>query len=842
MEIKSGDKLGPYEILARIGTGGMGEVWKARDPRLNRDVAIKFSAQQFTDRFEREARAIAALNHPNICTLFDVGPNYLVMELIDGPTLADRIAQGPVSLEEALTIAKQTADALEAAHEKGVVHRDLKPANIKIRPDGSVKVLDFGLAKAGGEQALTSDSPTMMPGTQVGMILGTAGYMSPEQARGQNVDKRADIWAFGVVLYEMLTGKRLFDGATVSDSLAAILTREPDLTQAPERTRRLLRRCLEKDPKKRLRDISGAELLLELVAEVPASHRRWLWMSAAAMALISGVALGFYFRGPGAANPEIRVDIMTPPTTAPASFALSPDGGKIAYVASGDGASRLWVRSLDSTSARPLPGTEGATNPFWAPDNRSLGFFADEKLKRIDLGEGQPQILAEAQSAGDEGAWNADGTILFHSLNITGPLLRLPASGGPAVVAVKPTKGQLGHRAPRFLPDGRQFLFTSSGAESAIWLGSLDGADPRRVTTIAPGTDSAGEYLAPGWLVRIRGNVLIAQHFDAGSGQISGDPIALAQSVGSANLTGSFSVSRSGGIAWRSIVGGRRQLIWFNRTGQNQGTFGAPDDFTLLFPELSPDGKRAAISRGPTGVSDLWMQESTRVSRLTFDPAGDRYAIWSPDGARLVFASNRKGVYDLFQKPANASASEEVLLQSADNKWPDSWSPDGRFILYYSAQNGGDLMVLPLTGDRKPYPFLSTPFNEQQGVFSPDGKWVAYQSNESGRNQVYVRPFPGPGGQWQVSTEGGTSPRWRADGKELYYLASDSKLMAVAVLAQGAAFTPGTPAALFQTRIPQSNNRPNYDVARDGRFLIATDLQDTSTEPIHLLLNWKPPK
>jgi serine/threonine protein kinase len=847
MELKPGDKLGPYELLSPIGEGGMGEVWKARDTRLDRDVALKVSKSEFTARFEREARAIAAFNHRNICQLYDVGPNYLVMELIDGVPL-----KGPLPVEKAVEYAGQILDALDAAHRKGFTHRDLKPANILVTKTG-IKLLDFGLAKQA--TGLGPDDVTRAAITMQGQISGTLQYMAPEQLQGKEADARSDIFAFGCVLYEMLSGAKAFSGSTGASVIAAILEREPEPLKTTPPLDRVIRKCLAKDPDERFQNARDLKYNLGLAMEstAPSQSRFGMggWVAAGMFGLIAVGALLYAFRAPNTTAPETRLDIVTPPTNSPNSFALSPDGRKIAYVANSDGASRLWVRPLDSISAQPLPGTENARSPFWSPDSRSVGFFADLKLKRIDLGGGQPQVLTEVTSVTAQGAWSADGAILFNP----GPnsaMLRIPAAGGQTTTATKLGKGQIGHRSPRFLPGGRQFLFASQGAAAdELWQGSLDGTEPRRITAmaLARGTDSAGEYLTPGWLVRVRQSVLSAQRFDAANGQLSGDQITLAQAVGidSNSLAGAFSVAASGSgspsgtIAWRSGGAARRQLIWFNRAGQNVGTFGAPDDAVLSFPELSPDGNRAAITRGPFRSRDIWMQEGTRSSRFTFDPADDAITIWSTDGARVVFRSNRKGLYDLYSKPANGSGNEEVLLQSAESKLPNAWSPDGRFILYYSDQNNGDLMILPLTGDRKPFPFLSTPFSEQQGIFSPDGKWVAYQSNESGRFEIYVRPFPGPGGQWQVSTGGGTSPRWRADGKELYYIAPDDKLMAAAVTAQGATFVPGTPAALFQTHIAQRPNRPQYDVARDGRFLIDTELDDASTEPIHLLLNWHPP-
>jgi serine/threonine protein kinase len=873
-ELSKGTRFGHYEIVALLGKGGMGVVYRARDTRLGRDVALKILPTALADdplwraRFQIEARALAALNHPNIAAIYDQEDNALVMELVLGPTLHERILSGPIPLEEIQAIARQIAEALEVAHERGIVHRDLKPGNIKLTPDGAVKLLDFGLAKAteagsidgiSGPHRLLSLAPM-----ESGVLLGTAGYMSPEQVAGKVVDKRTDIWAFGVVLFEMLTRKRLFEGESVNHTLANVLSAEIDLATLPPTTpplfRALLRRCLERDVKKRLRDIGEARILLDsssiaggsligqaplIVEGYPISEKfkpkpvsflfAWTVAAVAVLALLLGA---LYLRRANASPPELRTDIVTPPTDDQSSFSLSPDGKLIAFAASDEGTMRLWVRPLDSTSAQVLPGTEGARSPFWSPDSRSLGFFADFKLKRIDLGGAQPAVLATVPSNFAQGTWGKGGVILF-SWGVT-PISRVPAGGGEVSVATRLAKGQNNQFAPRFLPDGRKFLYVVNGTDTGIWLGSLDGTPPRRITSIDVGSDSAAEYLAPGWLVRVRQGVLEAQRFDVNLGRLSGDPVALDRSVRVAadNLAGSFSVSAAGTIAWRSGAAARRQLIWFNRSGQNLGPLGAVGDATLFSPELSRDGKRVATMRGPVGSSDIWLQEGTRIRRLTFNPFDDRYPLWSPDGKSVAFASNRNGPYDLYRKLANGSGIDELLLQSPDFKRPNAWSPDGRFILYWVGSNKGDLMVLPLNGGL-PFPFVSSPFNEQQGVFSPDGKWVAYQSDESGSPEVYVRPFPGPGGEAQVSAGGGHSPRWRSDGRELYYISPDLKLMAAKVRVQGAAFTAATPASLFQTHINQATNRPQYDVARDGRFLILTDLPDTSTEPIHLLVNWK---
>jgi serine/threonine protein kinase len=782
--LNPGARIGPYEVAAQIGEGGMGVVYRATDTNLGRAVALKVLPDSVAHdpervaRLEREAKTLAALNHPNIAHIYgfersnpstgsgQAGVHALVMELVDGPTLADRIAQGAVPLDEALAIARQIAEALEAAHEQGIIHRDLKPANVKVRDDGIVKVLDFGLAKAmeptGAGRGDVTNSPTLsIAATQAGLILGTAAYMSPEQASGRPVDRRSDLWAFGVVLLEMLTGRRVFEGETISHVLAAVLTKEPDWSTLPLTTptsiRRLLRRCLEKDRRRRLPDAAVARLEIEdalsapasevapVVSPVPSSRGSRLGRIAAASALLLLVGLAVpavrYLREAPSTPPlETRVDIVTPATRDLLSFALSPDGRSIVFAASGDGTPRLWLRSLASTIAQPLPGTDGATFPFWSPDSRSVGFFADGQLKRLDLGAGAPRPLATAVARG--GTWSTEGVILF-APTFAGPLSRVTASGGTAVPVTELRDGQNSHRFPVFLPDGRHFLFYAQGRNdtAGIDLGSLDAAD---TTTLLTAADSAGAYLAPGWLFWVRAETLMAQRLDLARREMTGDPVAFADVVSSVSTNAPpVSASASGLVAYRSEGASRRQLTWFDRTGKVLGILGAPDDSGLIGPNVSPDGQRAVAHRVVQGNVDIWLLDGPRMSRLTFDAGGDRFGIWSPNGSRIAFDSSRTGPRNLYEKPATGAGMETLLLESAQTKGALDWSRDGRFLLYFSIdpQTDADLWVLPLEGDRKPWAFLKTQFNEFAGRFSPDGRWIAYMSNESGRMEIYIRPF-----------------------------------------------------------------------------------------------------
>jgi eukaryotic-like serine/threonine-protein kinase len=880
--IPPGTRLGAYEITSALGQGGMGEVYRAKDSKLKRDVALKvLPADVATDRerlarFQREAEVLASLNHPHIAQIHGLEHSNdtvaLVMELVEGDDLSQRIARGPIPLDEALPIASQIADALEAAHEQGIIHRDLKPANIKVRDDGTVKVLDFGLAKAidrddpdaHAQQTITSPAMTMR-----GMILGTAAYMAPEQAKGKPVDRRADMWAFGAVLYEMLTGHRAFQGEDTTDTIVAVVSKEPDWSALPVNTpdsiHKLLRRCLQKDRKRRLDSATAARLEIEDASSRPASGTTapvaspagarlpWAVAAVASASLLAALAIGTPWRVPPA-PPEMRVDIVTPDTDAPGLFALSPDGRQIVFVARDDTAQRLWLRSLDSSTARPLEGTEAAGFPFWSPDGRSIAFISLNALKRIDIDGGAPQTLAPAaQSRG--GTWAADGIILY-APSATGPLMRVSANGGEAVSIPLAGPRHQSNRWPHILPDGRRFLFYASGPPevSGIYLGAIGDSRSTRLTPSA----SNGVYLPgdPGWLVWVRGGTLVAQQLDLASATLTGEVLAVVDDVMTREefQQAAISTSTTGVLAYRSGGAKRRQLKWFDRSGAERGVLGVPNS-TTRSPSLSPDGQRAVVSRTDKGNEDVWLLDGSRETRITFDGASDVFPIWSPDGRHVAFRSNRSGPGDIYQKVVSGAVGEEAVVTSDETRTPMGWSPDGRFLLYFNVGRAFnyDIFVQSIAGDKKATAVVATPFREQWGAVSPDGRWLAYMSDRSGRNEIYIRTFTAPGAaagsttardeEFQISTVGGGFPVWRRDGRELYYLGLSGELMAVTIADQGATLKNGLPIRLFVTHIPgagvETGMGRQYDVAPDGRLLINTELDDP-LEPIRLLLNWKP--
>jgi serine/threonine protein kinase len=882
VSVAPGTRLRGYEILSLLGAGGMGEVYRAKDTKLGRDVALKILPASFTNdpdrvaRFRREAQVLASLNHPHIGAIYGldeaVGTQFLVLELVDGESLDKRIARGRIPVEETLEIAKKIAEALEAAHEKGIIHRDLKPANIALTKDGTVKVLDFGLAKAtepaSGSSLDVTNSPTittpaMMTG--VGVILGTAAYMAPEQAKGRPADKRSDIWAFGCVVYEMLATRRAFPGGEVADVLAFILAREPDFRALPATTppsiRRLLRRCLQKDRNDRLRDIGDARIEIRDaltrsdtegtgVTTVPADHRSWQWIALgsvlALVLLIGAVAIVRSFR---AAPPtaEIHLEINTPSTSVPASLAISPNGRAVAFVGTVEGQSRLWLRMFDSAKPRPLAGTDGADFPFWSPDSRSVGFFADNKLKQVDIEGGSVRMLAKVYR-GTGGAWSRDGVILVSSLGA--PISRLSDMGG--LVEVPGLFRQGSDFSPQFLPDGRRFLYRVRGTPEAdgIYVGQLDGKlEARRLLESV----TRAVYTPSGYVLFVRQKTLLAQRFDPDGLHLTGNPFRVTEDSTDCGCLG-LSVSDTGSVVYRATASNIQQhFAWFDRSGNE---ISKASDSAMSSPSLSPDGQRVVGYRGNPvdGNLDVWMLDVTRgvFSRLTDNVADDVNPVWSPDGDQIAFSSNRKGTHDLYRKSASPGGSEELLLATALHKNTTDWSSDGRFVLFETRdpKSGMDIWALPLDKSGKPgkpFPVVQTTFDEQRGQFSPDGKWIAYQSDESGRHEIYLRAFPGPGNEWPVSTNGGTQVRWRQDGKEVFYVSLDGRLMAVPMRLASNTTAPdvGAPVALFAPplggAVQQADFRHQYMVSSDGqRFLVATAMEGVDS-PITIIVNWKPP-
>jgi len=875
MPLTIGTQLGSHEITALLGKGGMGEVYRARDLKLKREVAIKILPPEFAQdidrisRFQREAEVLASLNHPNIANIYDLeeqgGSRYLVLELVEGETLADRIARGPIPVGEALKIAKQICQALEGAHEKGIIHRDLKPANVKLTPDGKIKVLDFGLAKAQERESpdgSLSNSPTISTmASQPGVILGTPAYMSPEQARGKMVDKRADIWAFGVILHEMLTGHRLFEGETVPDTLAAVLEREPDVTNVPAKMRPLLRACLKKDPNQRLHDIADAMLLLEIEdVQATAANPGWLWPALAAAGLLGMLILGFlHFRETKPLDVTARFEMTLPYESFPFGtyLALSPDGRYLAFTATEpDGVQRLWLRAMEAIQPRMIPGTDDSVSPFWSPDSKWLGFVVGGQVKKVEVtGNSPPVTVAEVPNAG-MGAWNKDGIIVFGNRAANGGLTRVAASGGALtkLTSIDPNRKEIGHSFPAFLPDGKHFVYIRSSSEpslTGIFIGSIDMKPEDPLPQMLVQTNYGAVFVASpaveggGWLLYLRGSTLMAQPFDVNAMKLLGEPLPIAESVGAAGSAGFFSASPSGALAYRPTTGVTSILSWFDRQGKPIGTLGGPEAYSEL--AISPDGSQVAAFRRDRVGEDLWLIDVKRASsaRLTTDKANESYPVWSPDGIQIVFGSNRNGtnVFDLYRKSAGVSGQEELFLKDDGRKLPLDWSRDGRFLLYLYERQGqkSALWYLPIQEkEPKPVKYLATQFNESNARFSPDGRWVVYASDISSRSEVYVSSFPDATAAPAVlvSTEGGRLPRWRRDGKALYYLSLDSKLTEVEVT-PGSPFKVGVPKALFEAPVVQFNDPAGWpwDVTDDQRFLFNTKQQ--SSPPVTVVINWQ---
>jgi serine/threonine protein kinase len=895
--LKSGVHLGPYEIEAPIGAGGMGEVYRARDTRLNRNVAIKILPEHISEkpeaklRFKREAEMIAALNHPHICTLYDVGEHngieFLVMELLEGETLAARLERGKLPLAEVLKVTIQIADALNRAHRQGVIHRDLKPGNVMLTSNG-IKLLDFGLAKlkqVSQTSSVMSAMPTNPNMTADGAILGTLQYMSPEQLEGEEADSRTDIFAFGTVVYEMLTGKKAFQGKSQVSLIGAILEREPApvSTLAPETPpalSRIIQRCLAKNPDDRWQSAGDLGFEIKSIAEADArgetvqtstevktqsrpARAPFFWIAVAAISVAAAVILGIFLARAYRSQPEpaaMRFLISAPdqvvfdgPVVGPV---ISPDGKHIAFTAKSSTGSRrmLWVRALDSVTAQPLPGTEDATSPFWSADSQSIGFFttANTKLKRVDLAGGPPTNLSElATGRAAGGAWNRDGVIIFTTSG-RGPLLRISAGGGQPVAVTTLAKGQSTHLAPYFLPDGQHFLYAAQGPSvdsDGLYVASLNSGESKRLFA----SESNAIYAAPGYLLFIQNGVLMRRPFDLSKLEVTGDAAPVADGVALDFGIIAASVSDNGILVYRSGVGSNesRQLVSVDRTGKVIDQVGPPGRYIGL--DWSPEGKRLAVHRHDANGGDIWLFELMRgtMSRFTFDPTQDNsMPVWSPAGDRIAFSAQRDGKWGIYQKAASGTEKEELLYESpGTEKAPMTWSPDGKYLVFEvtEAKTAWDLWVLPMMGERKAYPMMQTPFNETWAEISPNGKWIAYDSDETGRYEVYIRPFPSGEGKWQVSANGGWYPRWNKEGKELFYAdaAANGKLLSVGVNAVGAMPEFEVPKPLFDSGYVNISHgvHHKYAVSPDGqRFIIPraeSKVSGESKQPtITVVLNW----
>jgi Tol biopolymer transport system component/predicted Ser/Thr protein kinase len=873
MPLSPSTRLGPYEIISSIGAGGMGEVYRARDTRLERTVAIKVlpehlsSNPQLRERFDREAKAISSLSHPHICPLYDVGHqdgvDFLVMEYLEGETLAHRLKKGPLSPDQVLRYAIQITDALDTAHRHGVIHRDLKPGNIMLTKAGA-KLLDFGLAKVRSAEAaagMTALPTQTTPLTGEGTILGTLQYMAPEQLEGTEADARTDIFALGAVIYEMATGGKAFAGKSQASLISAIMTAEPPpisavQTMAPRALDHVVRTCLAKDPDARWQ--TAHDVLVELkwltepgsqaglagsVATAQSRHKLLLLLFASVACLAFLVLAFVHFREKPAEVHAIRFTLPMPDKVM-LSFndypGISPDGRRM--VISGhtpEGKEFLWIHSLDALGIEPLAGTDGAVLPFWSPDSRfvafSSGMFgARTRLKKIDISGGPAQTICDLPNGAVMGSWNQDGVILFG--DITGPLFRVSADGGPAqpVTELNKSRRERGHMWPHFLPDGRHFLYLAVSAnarDNGIFAGALDS---NQTQLVMRGTSNVS-YVPPGYLVYSNQGTVLAHKFDTKSLRITGGPFSIAEHVSTfAVVSGAeFSVSANGILAYLTGSSGRVQLAWHDREGRRLGSIGEPGFYPQI--SLSPDEKRLAVQRTESDATNLWILElsSGILSRLTFNPAGDANPQWSPDGRELLFSSVRNGHQDLYRKPLGGG-EEELIYQSEDDKGPFHWSKDG-WILFIGA--GNNLYRIPLVGERKPLPVLKPDFPPDMAAVSQDGRWVAYESPESGRYEVYVAAYPTFTGKRQVSIAGGCQPLWRRDGRELFYLTLDGKLEAVDVRG-GTTLDTSAPHTLFRAPITVNPNAGEYCVTGDGKRFIFREPVGETAAPITVVVNW----
>ncbi len=889
MTLAPGFRLGPYEILAAIGAGGMGEVYKARDSRLERTVAVKVLPQHLSaspelrQRFEREAKAISQISHPHICALYDVNregeTEYLVMEYLEGESLADRLGKGPLPLEQTLKFGIEMADALDKAHRQGIVHRDLKPGNVMLTTAG-VKLLDFGLAKfqAAGRDAATSsvsrlatEMQASQPLTERGTVLGTFQYMAPEQLEGKEADARSDIFAFGAVLYEMATGKKAFSGKSQASLIGSILRDDPQTISeiapmTPPAFNRVVKTCLAKDPEDRFQTAHDAKLQLEWVAEggsqagvaAPVVARRknrekLAWAFAAVAVLAAGLATVGYLRRAPAETFRVRSFLLAPEKSDfelaginGGSLTISPDGRLTTFAAKGpDGKLLLWLRSLGDLAAKPIPATDGATYPFWSPDSRFLAFFAGGKLKKVDISGSPPLDLCDAPN-GRSGGWNRDGVILF-SPDTTTSLYRVSAAGGPATPATRldPARAETTHRWATFLPDGKHFLYMAGshgqGTKSesnAIFVGALGSTEKELLLQAR-----SNVAYASGYLLYMRERVLLAQRFDADSRRFTGDPVPLAEGVhyDTGFFRGVFSVSERGLLVYGAgAADTKSRLRWFDRAGKPIGEpIGEPADYQGL--AVAPDGSRiaAAILDPGTGTPDIWVFDARGVrSRLTFGTPAT-LPVWSPDGARIAYAKAEKQIQSgVYVKSASGGGQDEAVFHFDGQASPTDWSLDGRFlaldVLKPGAKTKGDIWILPLSGDRKAFPFVATEFDENGAGFSPDGRWVSYVSSESGKTELYVVPFPGPGGKWQISTGGANGGGWTKGGKEIFYVNADLNLVSVEVKAGTSGLEIGSPRVLFSI-----SGWANGAIAPDGQRFLGAILPEGGEKPrVALVANW----